>query len=92
MKEYEYAEEKFELEDTGQCQISVTDGLNTVFVSPNESDASVYKVSTVNGGWSWHTNSVKESVDRACRVLIDHSRSTSKETACKELREFVDDL
>lgn len=92
MKEYEYAGEKFSLEDVGGCGINVTDGLNTVSITLNNSDVSVFKVSTVNGGWWWHTNSAKESVDRACRVLIDHRMAAPKDTARKELRDFVEDL
>ena len=52
----------------------------------------MYKVSTAKGGWWWHTNTVEESVARACRELIEYRSSISKEAACEALHKYVEDL
>ena len=92
MKEYEYKGETFYIADSGSCEIKVSDKANTISITPNNAGASVYRVSTVRGGWWWHTNSVKESVDRACRELLESRSATTPEEACKALGEFVDTL
>ena len=90
MKEYKYNGEIFSVEDTKACEIRVSDKVSTVSITLNESDASVYKVSTVKGGWWWHTNSVEQSIERACRALIDHRKATPSEAACEALHKFVE--
>lgn len=92
MKEYKYNGEAFFIEDTDACEIKVSDKINSVSVSLNGGGPSVYKVSTVKVGWWWYTNTMEKSVARACRELIDHRNSISKEVACKDLHEFVDSL
>lgn len=92
MKEYGYKGEVFYVEDTNACEIKVSDKVNSVSITPNPTDASVYRVSTVAGGWWWHTNTVEQSVQKACSVLIDHREKTSSQTACEELHEFVESL
>lgn len=92
MKEYKYQGETFYVDDSGSCEIKVSDKVNTISITPNSDGPSVYKVSTVKGGWWWHTNSVKESVDRACRDLLESRNATTPEEACKALGEFVASL
>ena len=69
-KEYKYNDEQFYIEDTDACEIKVSDDKYTLSITLNTNGSSVYRVSTVKGGWWWHTNSVEESIDRACRELI----------------------
>ena len=92
MKEYKYKGETFLIEDTRACEIKVSDKVNAVSVILNSGGPSVYKVSTVKGGWWWHTNTVQESIARACRELIDHRSTTPTEKACEDLHTFVDSL
>ena len=92
MKEYKYNGESFVIEDTTACEIKVSDKANTVLVTPNSGGPSVFRVSTVKGGWWWHTNTVQESIARACRELIDHRSATSEEVACEDLHKFVESL
>ena len=92
MKEHKYKGESFLIEDTGACEIKVSDKTNTVSVTPSSGGPSVYRVSTVKGGWWWHTNTVEESVARACRELIDYRGTISKEAACEALHKYVEDL
>ncbi len=92
MKEYKYQDETFQVDDSGGCEIKVSDRVHTISITPNKDGPSGYKVSTIKGGWWWHTNSVQESVDRACRELIESRTAISPEDACKALSEFVQDL
>ena len=92
MKEYTYKGESFLIEDTGACEIKVSDKANTLSITLNSTGSSVYKVSTVKGGWWWHTNTVKESIERACRELVDHRGTVPREVACEELHKFVESL
>ena len=92
MNEYKHKGESFLVEDTKACEIKVSDRVNTVSVTLNSGGASVYRVSTVKGGWWWHTNTVQESIERACRELIDHRNATSSEEACEDLHKFVESL
>lgn len=92
MPDYPYQGEKFQVDESDSCELKVSDGVHTLSITPNSGGPSVYKVSTVKGGWWWHTNSVKESVDRACRELIDSREVPTAEEACEELSEFVKSL
>ena len=49
MKEYKYQGETFQVDDSGGCEIKVSDGQNTISITPNNDGPSVYKVSTVKG-------------------------------------------
>ena len=92
MKEYKYKSEWFLIEDTNACEIKVSDKVNTVSVTLNSGGPSMYKVYSVKGGWWWHTNTVQESIARACRELIDHRSTPSSEVACEDLHKFVESL
>ena len=92
MKEYKYKGELFLIEDTDACEIKVSDKTNSVSVTPNIGGPSVYRISTVKGGWWWHTNTVEESVARACRELIEYRNSISQEVACEALHKYVENL
>ena len=92
MKEYKYEGATFLIEDTDACEIKVSDKTNSVSVTLNSGGPSVYRVSTAKGGWWWHTNTVEESVARACREPIEYRSSISKEAACEALHKYVEDL
>ena len=92
MKEHKYDGETFFIEDTDACEIKVSDKTNSVSVSLNSGGPTVYKVSTVKGGWWWHTNTVEESVARACRELIDYRNSISNDVACDALHKYVESI
>ena len=92
MKEYKYEGETFQVEDLDGSEVKVSDGLNTVSITFNKGGPSLYRVSTIKGGWWWHTNTPEESLNRACRELIEHRKSISPEEALKGLSEFVDNL
>ena len=92
MKDYKYEGEIFQVDDSVGCEIKVSDGVNTISITRNNGGPSVYRVSTVKGGWWWHTNSVPESVDRACLELIQSRKAITPEEACKALSEFVKNL
>lgn len=92
MKEYVYNGQRFEVEDSDACELKVSDKMNTVTITLNRGGPSVYKVSTVKGGWWWHTNTVEQSVRRACQELIEAREAIPPEVACGDLRKFVDDL
>ena len=92
MKEYKFKGESFFVEDTNACEVKVSDKANTISITLNSGGPSVYRVSTVKGGWWWHTNTVDESIQRACRELIEHRSTTPPEKACKDLHTFVDSL
>ena len=63
---------RFSLRIPGLAKLKVSDKANTLSITLNSTGSSVYKVSTVKGGWWWHTNTVEESIERACRELVDH--------------------
>ena len=92
MKECVYQGERFEVEDTDACELKVSDKVNTVTITLNRGGPSVYRVSTVKGGWWWHTNTVEESVRRACQELVDARRVIPPEVACGDLHKFAEDL
>ena len=92
MKEYKYKGELFLIEDADACEIKVSDKTNFVSVTPNIGGPSVYRVSTVKGGWWWHTNTVEESVAQACRELIEYRNTISQEVACETLHKYVENL
>ena len=92
MKDYKYQDETFQVDNSGGCEIKVSDKLNTISITPNSGGGSVYKVSTVKGGWWWYTNTVEESINRACRDLVESRTSITPEEACNALTEFVDTL
>lgn len=92
MAKYEYQGETFELLDSGDCEIKVSDGKNSVSITLNRGGPTVYKVSTAKGGWWWHHDSVQDAVNRACRELVKARSGVSADDACKEMSEFVDGL
>ena len=92
MRKYNYKGESFLVEDAKTCEIKISDKVNTVSVTLNSGGSSVYKVSTVKGNWWWHTNTVQESIERACRELIDFRSTISSEVACEDLYKFVESL
>ena len=92
MKEYKYKNETFKLEAADSCEIKVSDKVNTISITPNTGGPSVYRVSTVKGSWWWHTNSVEESINRACQELVESRKAISPDEACKALSEFVNNL
>ena len=91
-KEYKYQGETFQVEDLDGHEVTVSNGLNILSITLNKGGPSLYRVSTVKGGWWWHTNTSEESINRACRELIEHRQSISPEEAYKALSDFVDDL
>ena len=91
-KKYEYMGETFQVEDTDNCEIRVSDRVHTLSITPNIGGPSVYRVSTVKGGWWWHTNTVKDSIDRACRDIVESRESTKPDEACEALHKYVKDL
>ena len=90
MKGYEFEGELFQVEDSGGCEMKVSDGKNTALVTLN-TGGSVYRVSVVGGG-AWATNTPKDSMITACRQLIAFRNSPSTEDACKALSEFAESL
>ena len=92
MKEYVYRGEWFEIEDTDACELKVSDKVNTVTITLNSGGPSVYRVSTVKGGWWWHTNTVEESVRRACQELVEARKAIPPKVACGDLHKFAEDL
>ena len=91
-RKYEYQGKTFQVEDTENCEIKVSDGKHTLSITPNSDGPSVYRVSTVRGGWWWHTNTVEESINRACRDLIDSREAVKPEDACEALHDYVKSL
>jgi hypothetical protein len=89
MKEYKYEGETFQIDDSGGCEVKVSDGENTAVVTLNSGN-SVYRVSV--GGGAWATNTPEASVQRACRQLIAFRNAPSTEDACKALSGFVESL
>ena len=51
MKEYKYQDETFQVDDSGGCEIKVSDRVHTISITPNKDGPSGYKVSTIKGGW-----------------------------------------
>ena len=92
MKEYKFSGETFQIDNTDECETKVSDGKNTLLITLNTGGPSTYKVSTVKGGWWWHTNTVEESVNRACQDLIDSRAATPPVDACQAMQEFVEKL
>ena len=90
MKEYDFKGELFQVEDSGGCEIKVSDGKNTALVTLN-AGGSVYRVSVVGGGL-WNSNTPKDSIITACRQLVAFRNAPSTEDACKALSEFVESL
>ena len=93
MAEYPYQGEKFEVDEleneSGVCEIKVSDGTHTLSVTKNDGGGSVFKVSTVKGSWWWYHDTVKASVDRACSTLIESRKPVDP---CKDMSEFVKSL
>ena len=92
MKEYVYNGETFVIEDTNACELKVSDKVNTVTITLNSGGSSVYRVSTVKGGWWWHTNTVEESIRRACQELAKAREAIPPDVACGDLHKFVEKL
>lgn len=92
MAKYEYQGETFELAESDDCEIKVSDGTNTVSITLNRGGPTVYKVSTVKGGWWWHHDSMQDAVNRACLELGKARTDVSPDDACKEMSEFVANL
>ena len=92
MKEYVYNGERFEVDDADACALKVSDKINTVTITLNSGGPNVYQVSTVKGGWWWYTNTVEESVRRACQELVKAREAIPPEVACGDLHKFVDNL
>ena len=92
MEEYKNKGEVFYVEDTNACEIKVSDKVNTVSITPNPTTLVCTESRRLQVvGW-WHTNTVEESVQKACSVLIDHREKTSSQAACEELHKFVETL
>ncbi len=62
MAEYEYQAETFLVEALDNCEIKVSDGINNESITLNSGGPTVYKVSTVKGGWWWHHDTVEDAV------------------------------
>ena len=92
MPEYEYLGDTFQIIDSDNCEITVSDGTNTVSITLNRGGPTVYKVSTVKAGWWWHHDSVEDAVKRACQELVKARTDVNSDDACKELSEFVANL
>ena len=92
MAKYEYLGETFQIADSDNCEIKVSDGTNTVSITLNSGGPTVYKVSTVKAGWWWHHDSVEDAVRRACQELVKARAGVNREDACKEMSEFVASL
>ena len=58
--------ESFLVEGIDNCEIKVSDA---VLITLNSGGPTVYKVSTVKGGWWWH-HDVEDAVKRACQELL----------------------
>ena len=92
MAKYEFQGETFQIDDTGDCEVKVSDNVNSVSITLNSGGPTVYKVSTVKAGWWWHHDSMEDAVNRACRELIKARSDISPDDACKEMSEFVANL
>lgn len=92
MAKYEYQGQTFQVDATDTCKIEVSDGANVVSITLNSGGPTVYKVSTVKGGWWWHHDTVEDSVERACRELVKARADINSDDACKSLLEFVENL
>ena len=92
MAKYEYAGETFQVDSADECEIKVTDGTNTISITLNAGGPSVYKVSTVKGGWWWHHDTVESSINQACQELVKARSAVNPSDACKEMSEFVEKL
>lgn len=92
MAKFEYQGEIFQIDDSGDCEIKVSDGTSTVSITLNSGGPTVYKVSTVKAGWWWHHDSLDDAVARACRELVKARTDISPDHACKEMSEFVANL
>ncbi len=83
----------FQVEDTGNCELKVTDGKNVVTITLDSRGADVYRVHYPGGGP--HTAGLPhDAVNMACEGLLALQRSAAfnKEEACLRLRRFVEDL
>ena len=89
MAKYEYQGETFQVDATDTCKIEVSDGANTVTITLNSGGPTIYKVSTVKGGWWWHHDTVEDSVRRACRELVKARADVDSDEACKSMSEYV---
>lgn len=91
---YIYSGEKFQVDDSADCEVKVTNGINTVLITYNNTGSSVYRVSLMGTDTWWALNTPEESVVQACRGLAKYRAKTSNspEDACKALHEFVEQL
>ena len=92
MAKFEYQGETFQVDATDTCEIKVSDGTNNVSITLNNGGPTVYKVSTVKGGWWWHLDTLESSVNRACQELVKARADINSDDACKSMSEFVDNL
>ena len=105
MKEYEYQGEKFQVDESGGCEIKVSDGNNTAVVKYN----SIYPANNTNGRypyvyraeivgspqWASEFESPHDALVRSCGLIVQYrNRPTfiSQEEACKALKEQIDNL
>ncbi len=92
MAKYEYQGQTFQVDVADTCKIEVSDGANVVSITLNSGGPTVYKVSTVKGGWWWHHDTVEDSVKRACQELVKARADINSDDACKSMLEFVENL
>lgn len=89
MAEYKYQGETFEVDSSDNCEVKVSDGLNTVRVVVNGGG---YQFRSPTGVSGLITDTVQDSVESACRELVRMKSLLSRDYACKELSEFVHKL
>ena len=99
MKQYEYQGRTFYIEDTGECEITVSDGAYTVRITRTENESNrrrgyAYAYGFTDFYDSLLASTVEEAVEGACEQLLNRRPpvTMTPEDACRALSEFVENL
>lgn len=92
MADYEYEGEKFQVVDVGGSETKVSDEVNIISITPNNSRSSNYRVTHTDSGWWFKATEPKESLDQACWMLIRLRDTITPDQACKDMSELVKTL
>lgn len=89
MAKYDYQGEVFQVEDTGDCQLTVSDSKNAASIR-HRAAGTVYQV-WIESTY-WNASTLEQAIDIACRELIALRTRPSADEVCKEMSEFVKNL
>lgn len=93
MAHYTYQGEKFQVEDTGDGELTVSDGAGTYWVVARDDSRDVYEVTNEGHRLIYPAGvSPGEAVEKACSLLLRDRQPRNADEARKALSDFVRNL